>query len=119
MTDNLANLSRARMSIRLDDLSCDRRDRHPAQPVTRDHVVGVTTNPADLRQRRGHGRRYDDQFAGLAAAGSEVDEASCGTSPQSTTLRSDHQPGPDGCPSIGWPPDAEPKSIVAQSDSQT
>jgi hypothetical protein len=43
MTDNLANLSRARMSIRLVDLSRDRRDRHPAQPVKGDHVVGFTT----------------------------------------------------------------------------
>jgi transaldolase len=47
MTDRLAELSRAGVSIWLDDLSRDRlTSGNLASLVARDHVVGVTTNPA-------------------------------------------------------------------------
>ena len=47
MTDRLAELNRAGVSIWLDDLSRDRLTSGSlASLVARDHVVGVTTNPA-------------------------------------------------------------------------
>ena len=47
MTDRLAELSKAGVSIWLDDLSRDRLTSGSlASLVARDHVVGVTTNPA-------------------------------------------------------------------------
>ncbi len=63
MSDPLADLSRAGVSIWLDDLSRKRLvNGSLADLVAHDHVVGVTTNPDHLRQgdhgqRRVRGRR--------------------------------------------------------------
>ena len=57
MTDRLAELSRAGVSIWLDDLSRDRLTSGSlAGLVARDHVAGVTTNPSIFaKARRGRG----------------------------------------------------------------
>ena len=50
MTDPLAALRAAGVSIWLDDLSRERLTSGSlAELVTHDHVTGVTTNPHDLR----------------------------------------------------------------------
>jgi transaldolase len=63
MTDQLAALTEAGVSIWLDDLSRERLTSGSlADLVTHDRVVGVTTNPHHLRQgdhRRRRLRRTD------------------------------------------------------------
>src|SRR5690242_6866330 len=69
MADRLADLSRAGVSIWLDDLSRDRL-------VADDHVVGVTTNPTIFAKAiSGGGEAYAGQLHDLWARGTCVHEA--------------------------------------------
>jgi transaldolase len=77
MTDRLAELSRAGVSIWLDDLSRDRLTSGSlASLVARDHVVGVTTNPAIFAKAISAGAEaYAGQLHDLWARGTCVHEA--------------------------------------------
>jgi len=76
MSDPLTALTRAGVSIWLDDLSRDRLTRGSlADLVTRNHVAGVTTNPTIFARAITGGRAYDAQVVDLAARGVGVGEA--------------------------------------------
>lgn len=79
MTDNsspLATLSRAGVSVWLDDLSRERIVSGGLQQLIEDrHVVGVTTNPTIFANALAKGDAYDAQVAELAAKGSSVSDA--------------------------------------------
>ena len=77
MTDRLWELSRAGVSIWLDDLSRDRLTSGSlASLVARDHVVGVTTNPAIFAKAISAGAEaYAGQLHDLWARGTCVHEA--------------------------------------------
>jgi transaldolase len=76
MTDRLAALENAGVSIWLDDLSRDRLiSGSLAQLVADDRVVGVTTNPSIFAKAIGSGRAYDSQIHDLAARGVNAGEA--------------------------------------------
>ncbi len=76
MSDALARLSEAGVSVWLDDLSRELIDSGDlAGLVERRHVVGVTTNPTIFASALAKGDRYTDQVARLAARGATVDEA--------------------------------------------
>lgn len=75
MSDRLAELSAAGVSIWLDDLTRERLvSGNLADLVANDHVVGVTTNPTIFDQAISGGSGYDAQIAELAAGGAGVDE---------------------------------------------
>lgn len=75
MTDRLADLSAAGVSIWLDDLTRERLvSGNLAELVADDHVVGVTTNPTIFDNAISAGDGYDAQIAELAAGGAGVDE---------------------------------------------
>src|SRR6478752_4975895 len=77
MTDRLAELSRAGVSIWLDDLSRDRLTSGSlASLVADDHVVGVTTNPSIFAKAIScGGEAYARQLHDLWARGTCVHEA--------------------------------------------
>jgi transaldolase len=88
MTDNLAALSQAGVSIWLDDLSRERLVSDgpaslasPASPASlaslaaNDHVVGVTTNPTIFARAIAHSDAYAPQISDLSTRGVEVGEA--------------------------------------------
>ncbi|GAA3745189.1 transaldolase [Leifsonia bigeumensis] len=79
MTDNtspLAELTKAGVSVWLDDLSRDRIVSGGLQKLIDDrHVVGVTTNPTIFANALAKGEDYDAQVANLAAAGTSVSDA--------------------------------------------
>src|SRR6059058_6159059 len=77
MADQLADLSRAGVSIWLDDLSRDRLTSGSlASLVADDHVVGVTTNPTIFAKAiSGGGEAYAGQLHDLWARGTCVHEA--------------------------------------------
>jgi transaldolase len=76
MTDALAQLSQAGVSVWLDDLSRELlNDGSLQRLVTERHVVGVTTNPTIFASALAKGDAYDDQLRQLAAKGTTVDEA--------------------------------------------
>ena len=77
MADRLADLSRAGVSIWLDDLSRERLTSGSlASLVARDHVVGVTTNPTIFAKAiSGGGEAYAGQLHDLWARGTCVHEA--------------------------------------------
>src|ERR1700759_5484473 len=76
MTDKLAELSAAGVSIWLDDLSRERLASGNLADLIRDkHVVGVTTNPTIFATALTHGDAYDEQVNELAARGADVDAA--------------------------------------------
>ena len=77
MADQLADLSRAGVSIWLDDLSRDRLTSGSlATLVADDHVVGVTTNPTIFAKAiSGGGEAYAGQLRDLWARGTCVHEA--------------------------------------------
>src|SRR3954447_5962489 len=76
MSDPLADLTEAGVSIWLDDLSRERLTSGTlADLVARHHVVGVTTNPTIFARAITGGHAYDAQVADLAARGVEVGEA--------------------------------------------
>jgi transaldolase len=64
MTDPLAALSAAGVSIWLDDLSRDRLTSGSlADLVAHDHVTGVTTNPTIFAKAISSGDTYDAQIS--------------------------------------------------------
>ena len=76
MTDALAALSRAGVSIWLDDLSRERLvSGSLADLAAHDHVTGVTTNPSIFAKAISAGDAYDAQLKDLAARGIHVHEA--------------------------------------------
>jgi transaldolase len=79
MTDNLAALSEAGVSIWLDDLSRERLVSDGPASLARlaanDHVVGVTTNPTIFARAIAHSGAYGPQISDLSARGVEVGEA--------------------------------------------
>jgi transaldolase len=79
MTDNLAALSQAGVSIWLDDLSRERLvsdgTASLASLAANDHVVGVTTNPTIFARAIAHSDAYAAQIRDLSTRGVEVGEA--------------------------------------------
>jgi transaldolase len=76
MSDPLAALTKAGVSIWLDDLSRERlRSGSLAALAAGDHVVGVTTNPTIFAHAITGSDAYDDQVADLAARGVGTAEA--------------------------------------------
>jgi transaldolase len=76
MTDQLAALTEAGVSIWLDDLSRERLTSGSlVDLITHDHVVGVTTNPTIFAKAITAGDAYDAQIGDLAARGVDVGEA--------------------------------------------
>ncbi|MDQ1710064.1 MAG: transaldolase, partial [Frankiaceae bacterium] len=76
MTDPLADLSAAGVSIWLDDLSRERLRSGSLAKLVRDkHVVGVTSNPTIFQKALEQGSAYDDQTRDLARRGVDVGEA--------------------------------------------
>ncbi|ASR36855.1 transaldolase [Prauserella marina] len=74
--DRLAQLSRAGVSIWLDDLSRERLTSGNLAELIRDkHVVGVTTNPTIFAAALSNGEAYDEQVRELAARGADVNAA--------------------------------------------
>ncbi|GAC1610431.1 MAG: transaldolase [Mycobacteriales bacterium] len=76
MTDALADLSAAGVSIWLDDLSRERLRTGNLEQLIKDrHVVGVTTNPSIFQKALSDGAAYDEQVRDLALRGCDVGEA--------------------------------------------
>ncbi|MPY98141.1 MAG: transaldolase [Actinophytocola sp.] len=76
MTDRLAQLSDAGVSIWLDDLSRQRLTSGQLAGLIRDHsVVGVTTNPTIFANAVASGDNYQAQLRELSARGVEVHDA--------------------------------------------
>jgi transaldolase len=76
MTDPLAALGQAGVSIWLDDLSRDRLTSGSlADLIANRRVVGVTTNPSIFAKAISSGEAYDDQLHDLAARGVDTAEA--------------------------------------------
>ena len=76
MTDPLAELSAAGVSIWLDDLSRERlRSGSLAGLVEHKHVVGVTTNPSIFQKALSKGEAYDEQIRDCARRGVDIGEA--------------------------------------------
>ncbi|MFD4197409.1 MULTISPECIES: transaldolase [Amycolatopsis] len=76
MSDNLAQLSQAGVSIWLDDLSRERLNSGNLAELIRDrHVTGVTTNPTIFANALADGESYDAQVRELAARGADVHAA--------------------------------------------
>ncbi|MCU1591815.1 MAG: tal [Frankiales bacterium] len=76
MSDALADLSAAGVSIWLDDLSRTRLQTGDLEELVRDkHVVGVTTNPSIFQKALSEGAAYDEQVRDLALRGCDVGEA--------------------------------------------
>src|SRR5690349_9687323 len=76
MTDRLAQLSAAGVSVWLDDLSRQRLVSGTLDALRRDnHVVGVTTNPTIFAKALADADDYADQVKDLGARGVDVEEA--------------------------------------------
>jgi transaldolase len=76
MTDPLAQLSAAGVSVWIDDLSRDRIRTGNLGDLVRDrHVVGVTTNPTIFAKAIEGSDAYDPQLHDLAIRGVDVGEA--------------------------------------------
>jgi transaldolase len=76
VSDTLATLSRAGVSIWLDDLSRERLvSGSLADLAARDHVVGVTTNPSIFAKAISGSSAYDAQLRDLATRGVDAREA--------------------------------------------
>jgi transaldolase len=74
MTDRLAELAEAGVSIWLDDLSRERLVTGSLAELIRDrHVVGVTTNPTIFANALAKGESYDAQVRELAERGADLD----------------------------------------------
>jgi transaldolase len=76
MSDSLAELSDAGVSIWLDDISRERlRSGNLADLVKNKHVVGVTSNPTIFQKALDKGDAYDEQLRDTAARKIEGDDA--------------------------------------------
>ncbi len=76
MSDRLKELSKAGVSIWLDDLSRERiNSGNLAELVQDSSVVGVTTNPTIFASALANGEQYNDQMRQLAAVDSSVPDA--------------------------------------------
>ena len=76
MTDNLAALTNAGVSIWLDDLSRDRLvSGSLAELAARDHVSGVTTNPSIFAKAITGSQAYGQQLRDLSIRGASVSTA--------------------------------------------
>ncbi len=76
MSDPLATLSEAGVSIWLDDVSRRRLTTGNLAGLVRDkHVVGVTSNPTIFAKALSDAADYDDQVRELAARGASLDAA--------------------------------------------
>jgi transaldolase len=76
MADALARLSKAGVSVWLDDLSRERLVSGGLEDLVREqHVVGVTTNPTIFAKAISGGQAYDAQISDLAARRVGVAEA--------------------------------------------
>ena len=76
MTDLLAALGQAGVSIWLDDLSRERLiSGSLADLIANQRVVGVTTNPSIFAKAITDGSTYDSQLRDLAARGVDTAEA--------------------------------------------
>src|SRR2546429_1746229 len=76
MNAALDALSRAGVSVWLDDLSRDRLvSGSLADLIARDHVAGVTTNPTIFAKAIGGSRAYDAQLRDLATRGADMHSA--------------------------------------------
>lgn len=76
MNERLTALSRAGVSIWLDDLSRERLSSgNLSELIEQDSVVGVTTNPTIFAGALSHGDAYAQQLADLKHSGASVDEA--------------------------------------------
>jgi len=76
VSDTLATLSQAGVSIWLDDLSRERLvSGSLAGLAARDHVVGVTTNPSIFAKAISGSSAYDAQLRDLATRGVDAREA--------------------------------------------
>jgi len=77
MTDVLGELTKAGVSVWLDDISRERlRSDNLESLVNNFHVRGVTSNPTIFANALAKGDAYDDQIKDLAVRGVSVDEAS-------------------------------------------
>ena len=75
MTDHLAALAAAGVSIWLDDLSRELlQTGNLAALVAHQHVTGVTTNPSIFAAALSHGSAYDADISRLGQAGASLDE---------------------------------------------
>jgi transaldolase len=76
MTDVLGELTKAGVSVWLDDISRDRLRTGNLASLIRDfHVRGVTSNPTIFANALAKGDAYDEQIKDLAIRGVSVDEA--------------------------------------------
>lgn len=76
MTDRLAQLAGAGVSIWLDDLSRERLSSgNLAELIRTSHVVGVTTNPTIFAAALADGQAYDHQVKALAARNADLEQA--------------------------------------------
>lgn len=76
MSDHLAELAKAGVSIWLDDLSRERlQSGSLARMTAEQHVSGVTTNPSIFAKAISSGEAYDAQIEDLAARGAQTGEA--------------------------------------------
>ncbi|SDP41017.1 transaldolase [Nakamurella panacisegetis] len=76
MTDTLAELSAAGVSLWLDDLSRQRlHSGNLKDLISSKHIVGVTTNPSIFAAALADGESYQIQADELAARGASVDDA--------------------------------------------
>ncbi|MBO0805251.1 MAG: transaldolase [Nocardiopsaceae bacterium] len=76
MSDALRDLTKAGVSVWLDDISRDRlRTGNLKDLIDNFHVRGVTSNPTIFAKALSSGNAYDDQIADLAARGVSVEEA--------------------------------------------
>ena len=76
MSNPLAELSAAGVSVWLDDLDRTRISGGGLAGLVRDkHVVGVTTNPSIFQKALSHGDAYDEQVRQLALRGVDLGEA--------------------------------------------
>jgi transaldolase len=76
MSDSLATLSEAGVSIWLDDVSRRRLNTGNLAELIRDkHVVGVTSNPTIFAKALSDAADYDDQVRELAARGASLSAA--------------------------------------------
>lgn len=76
MTNPLATLSAAGVSVWLDDLSRNRIETGNLAQLIRDmSIVGVTTNPTIFQKALADGDAYDNQVRDLATRGVDIGEA--------------------------------------------